>query len=258
MKKNNSDNKAVTTIKVERTKNYDQFFLMEDNRGVKFIKPELKELMSSHGFLPPCAIWAFEDDDGSLVIFDGQHRYYTAKELGEWLYFIRWPIPEGLDVAKFNSTSKNWSNMDYLERYCQEGMKDYIYLKQFKEEYGLGLSNCIQLLASGYASDGGASCGFKEGKFKVKYKNFAERVAGLVSYGKQYFSHANHAYFVGALAKCARVDDFNDDHFRKKMRTHCGLLEKRADTQSYIEDIERVYNYFCKKVTPIAVYAKAS
>lgn len=69
-------------------------------------------------------------------------------------------------------------------------------------------------------------------------------------------SFASTAFFVQALSRVIRVERFNTAHFKGKISTYVSLMDKQVDVQSYIQEIERIYNSQSRETIHLTFMAK--
>lgn len=68
-------------------------------------------------------------------------------------------------------------------------------------------------------------------------------------------SFASTAFFVQALSRVIRVERFNTAHFKGKISTYVSLMDKQVDVQSYMQEIERIYNRQSRETIPLTFMA---
>ena len=112
--------------------------LVDGNRPITSNVKKIAHAMMSpdtdqvEGFLAPIIV-----DKKTLMIVDGQHRYFAAMELWKesipyalavCYYEFRNPL---LAAIHFNNTSKRWTQENYVQAWIADGKKQYVLLKEF-------------------------------------------------------------------------------------------------------------------------------
>ena len=174
-------------------------------------------------------------------IIDGSHRFECIKELKLPLNYIKCKGYGLREVHIFNANSKTWTTDDYLTGYCNLGYKDYIGYRNFKNKYGFGHNECMQMLAESHNGD--AVKNFWNGKFKIKNLFEAERNAELIHMIKPYYSGYNRRTFVYAILTLLKKENFLFTEFLSKLKQQPSTLQDCHNVSSYIALIEEIYNY---------------
>ena len=112
-----------------------------------------------------------------------------------------------------------------------------------KDKFGHG--ECL-LLLSGWKKHNSVKSvnqNFKDGNFKIINYGEAVNAADKINRVKEYFLHYKTRWFVAALVKCFKNEEYDHDIFIKKLSGQSAKLMKQADTDSYLINIEMIYNY---------------
>lgn len=120
-----------TNFVTYKTTNYDIFKTLKGNRqlnelNVKSIVKSIEE----NGLLPSVAIV-----NEKMEVIDGQHRIEAMRRTENPVYF---QIREGYslkDCIALNVASRNWTAMDYIVSYAEQGNPNYERLKKAIETY---------------------------------------------------------------------------------------------------------------------------
>jgi hypothetical protein len=131
--------------KLQRTKNYSQFFYTKENRDVDILhlKPQhkaLRESMQQYGFLPAFPLMV-RTQNGRFAVVDGQHRLTFAKELGLEVFFVI--DDKDVNISAVNQAQANWSPKDYANRWAHAGRPDYVEAIAFANEHNAPLVHCL-------------------------------------------------------------------------------------------------------------------
>jgi len=236
--------------KLECTNKYDLFQGHITNRCDK-LKPDLVESMRKHGFLPSGAIHVRKIEGGKLEIVRGHHRWQTAKHLGLPVWYI---VDETAveNLEDLETLGQDWSVTDHARSKSVHN-DDYFTLLEFTKKHGLPIAAAANLLSGVQAS----AKKIKSGKFQVAEMDHAKEVVKvtdhLFSAGVKF---ARSAAFVTALSRCFRVPEFQASIVMHKGQNFPKLMEKRGQSNEYLEEIERLYNYASRKPIPLAFRAK--
>ena len=249
MSKTNGD-----VARLQVTKNYRLFHRSADNRPLDL--PAHKPLMNSmkeYGFLKSFPISVFRDDARRLVVKDGQHRLALAEELNLPVYYIidgaEW------DVAKVNSTPRTWAPKHYALTFAAKGKKAYGELLEFHEGHGIPITTCVALLTgatcfSNYKKD------FLGGKFVVKDREWAEKVASLYTSLIRSSKDVKSARLLEACMGCCRVDDFNGGRLIDNVSKCREKLLRYSTRDAFLAMLDDIYNFGRHKRMPLKFMAQ--
>jgi ParB-like nuclease domain len=235
-------------IQIYKTKNYDQFYLMEGNRTIneKHVQQLIKSMTEEEAVSP---IQVNE----RMEIIDGQHRYRALCHMKRPVYYY---IIKGADlksVQRLNSYSKNWNTEDYMESYIEAGNLNYIQYKGFRDMYKLPHTVNLMLLADAPLNRGTGKNyhtdeqKFKDGSFKIKDIDKAIDVAMKIEELAPFTSIYKARSFVYALMKCLKNKEFKWKQFVHKCSYQQKKLVRCSNVEQYMEIIEEVYNYNSKQ-----------
>lgn len=232
-----------TANRIVETKNYSLFRGHKINRCAT-AKKQLVQSMKENGFLDSNPIHAVKNGKG-YVIKQGHHRFIAAQEAGVPIKVVI--TADDGKLPQEYIPERRWSNTDILKAYADNGKKDYIYIKKFLKNYPMPVTSAIMLLSGHSLCDGGASGDsvkkFQIGLFKVNDYSGAERVGQLINFCHNYIKFAKRQSFISAISRVVRVDEFDDERFTKKVKSHHGMIQERPRYKEFIYEIEKVYNY---------------
>lgn len=130
--------------KVKQTSDYSIFKRSGQNRNISIPQVNrLRRSMYQNGFLLSFPISCIEDDNGSLIVTDGQHRLEAAKELNIPVHYVIEQRPVDPSVVP---TQKRWTMGDFINRYASAGDETYLYIKQVSEHFGVSNNTATALL----------------------------------------------------------------------------------------------------------------
>lgn len=169
-------------LQLRKTKNYDQFKKLSQNREVN--KRQVFNLEKSIEELDLTMFAPIMVKNNYII--DGQHRFEACRNMDKDIWYIELDHLDEKDIAKaitlLNSNAKNWSADDYLHLYCHLNKQDYLKVKQFMGEYGINSLSVAIFFLSGFNQYKSAiNKKFKDGNFIIDQRDFerAEQVGDL-------------------------------------------------------------------------------
>jgi hypothetical protein len=177
-------------------------------------------------------------------IIDGQHRFECIKDLGLPLHYI---ICKGYglsEVHMLNANSKTWNADDYLEGYCNLGLKDYLVYKDFKNKYKIGHNECMALLAGSHTI-GNKNKIFYSGHFKVTHLFEAEDIMDKILMIEPYYNAKGirRRTFIYTMVILMQNENFEFTEFLQKLKIQPTALQDCNTVDQYKLLIEEIYNY---------------
>ena len=146
---------------VYQTYDYEMFKIMVGNRTLVANK-KLEEEIMKYGQIKTIII------NKQNEVIDGQHRLQILRNLEMPVKFIIDKDAKINNVVSINSSSKTWTNTDYLNSYADRGFEDYKWLKIIYENNDISLP--LLICASNKKRKGTFSAlrkSFLEGEFKI-------------------------------------------------------------------------------------------
>ena len=225
---------------VYTTNKYDMFSFIEENRPVRDAHLDnIRDSIAIKQLPVPIVV------DKEYRICDGQHRFEACKELKKPIYYIQVPKMTIEDIQRLNADTKTWTMDDFLHSFCKKNRSEYIKYREFKEKYGFNHSECLVLL-SGWKRENKKKTinqNFKDGNFKVIDYGSAVSAADRITKIKKYFKQYKTRWFVSAMLKCFKKSEYDHSKFLKKLSSQSAKMMKQADTDSYLINIETIYNH---------------
>jgi hypothetical protein len=234
-----SATEQMTFSQVHTTTDYFLFKSIDGNRNInKLHLSRLKDSMQKNYLFTIILV------NENYEIIDGQHRFTVIEELGLPLNYI---IVKGYglnEVHILNATSKKWDAQDYMEGYCNMGLKDYLIYRDFKNKYGFGHNETMALLTNNNNNISGCKISsFYNGEFEIINLPEAERKADLITAIKPYFEGYKRKSFILAMLKLLAHPNFEFTELIVKLKIQPTALQNCSDINSYIALIEEIYNY---------------
>ena len=128
---------------IQSTKDYDKFTLIKGNRTL--IPGHVAKLTTSilqKNMLPQNPIIVNE----RFEVIDGQHRLEVARNNELEVYYIVVPGARLEEIIALNSNNRVWNNRDYINSYASQGDKDFLWLNEFIEKYGISVTQALVFL----------------------------------------------------------------------------------------------------------------
>ena len=233
------------------TTDYSIFKIMEGNRPLN--EGHILRLMASFQrkyLISPILV------NNDMFIIDGQHRYEAAKRLELPVYYRNDNAYTLEDAQILNSNNKVWNKKDYLESYCLLGIKPYVKLKEFMQNYPMFGIAASEIILTGSVSGSDIknstevkgvkyrkSKPFEEGKLQVGDIGRGYEIAGMICEYSEYFPEYNSRSFIRIMVSLFNHPKFRHDSFIKKLRIQPTSLRKCATAEQYRILIEDIYNY---------------
>ena len=227
-------------LKIESTKNYDQFKFLPGNRLLdeKHVL-RLITSMRQRDFLVPIAV------NSEMYVIDGQHRLEARKRLELVVpYYMIGDL--GLqEVQSLNAQQKKWSIEDFTNSFIRLGNKDYEIYKWFRDRYRLSHVESVAMLSGDElgVKNRNYSHIFALGGFKVKDLQGAKQRAEMLEQIAPFFDHYNQRSFVQAFLWLLTKKSFDFKTFLQRLEAQPTALRKCSEKDQYIDLIEQIYNY---------------
>ena len=239
-----------------RTFDYKRFKKVKGNRTIKpsKIRRLYQSITKGLNLLPYCPILVNKE----YHIYDGQHRFETAKANGWPIYFIICEeMSKPLQIAEMNANADSWNMRNYLDLHVSRESKEYIFFEKFVDKHNLGISTALALLDGKHVCAGGYGGAtrkkFCTGDMSIKSSNktFAQKVMSHVQDFKEYdnaeVSFTNSRDFVMAVATVTKLEEeetYSHDKMMKKMKKAASsIFVPCVDAKEYLRMLEAVYNH---------------
>jgi hypothetical protein len=247
-------------LKLQQTKNYNQFKKLSQNRKVNTrqvlnLENSIKELDLT--MFNPIMV-------KNNYIIDGQHRFDACRNLGKDIWYIELDHLKEQDIPRaitlLNSNAKNWSAEDYLNLYCHLGVQDYIKVKDYMKDFEMNSLSVAIYFLSGFSKYKSAiNKQFKNGEFEIctgdliraeeigqTYKAIKRTVETLYPLKKDSKFVSSNA-FLFAFAQITERVNFNHKNLISNLSvlTSNGqyALSTTDSTSNYYAQLAQVHNY---------------
>lgn len=236
-------------VKVYQTDDYKLFAQLDGNRSLnkKKIERIIKEIKAGNDILDLVPVLVRESKN-KLIVLDGQHRLEIAKLLKRPVHYILQIKDMTLhNVAKVNSNTEKWKDLDFINCYVTAGNNHYKRLEEFRKTYGMAVGVCLVLLKYGTVrSDGGGDAeamrmDFEQGRFEVKKYKEAVMLAEICQNFSAFPSWSSRP-FVMAISKILTAEKCDFDVLVKKYKEDPAKLTNQGNVKSYLSLLEEIYN----------------
>ena len=240
-------------MKIVNTRNYRLFDNDGENRPLDVATHKnLTQSMKEYGFLPCFPIIVARDGD-KLIVKDGQHRLAIAESLGLPVYYVE--AKTDFDIAKINSTSKNWIPRDYARKFATNGVKAYQEGIEFAAQHKLPITTAFSLLA-GTIHFSNFQVQFYGGTFKVKDRTWADAVASIYGPLTSMSKAVKNTRMLEACMAVCRVPDFDPKRLLGGAEQCREKLVAYSKRDAYLHMLEDIYNFRRKQLVGLKVAAE--
>lgn len=157
---------------IYKTSDFSKFKHLDGNRSDALRRaPKIMKSISKHGYIP--GIPVLIDENGG--IWEGQARVEACKELKVPICYT---VCNGLESSAFidiNISQTGWRLKDYIDGYADQGMDEYILLKQLLEKFPkfraveiCGIAG-NRIILNGFAANS-----IKEGRFAITKEQYSK------------------------------------------------------------------------------------
>jgi hypothetical protein len=234
---------------VYQTREYDKFKPLHGNRQLNLA--HINRLTESFKKVQLCCPIIVNE---KFEVIDGQHRLRVCIDLGlpiQYMIVKNYGLPE---VQVFNSNSHTWNKKDYLESYCQLGLRPYLQFRDFARAFpDFQIVVCGQILMDRQSVNrqlGTKKTGrfhskeFEEGKLVIADLDKATRTAKKIMDFKPFYKGFARKAFVAALITIFKHKNYNHERMMLKLKK-CPpdlKLVDMAKASFYIDRLENIYN----------------
>lgn len=234
------------SVQIHWTTDYGMFKFLRGNRDLN--EPKIKRIIKSvHdglSFFQYCPIMVNDD----MYIIDGQHRFAVCQQLKINVYYVIVHDFSLRQIAEMNNNASKWKDKDFLNCYMDVGIEDYKVLHLFAEKHDLNVRIAASLLMYGKvrskANDQTNRVDdFRDGKFKVRYQEEAERFMNKAFEFNPFTENWNTRSFLQSMEVLQASEKYNQEALIDKLSLHNLVVEQRSTYKEYLQHIEELYNY---------------
>lgn len=261
-----SQSQTQTGTKIYETTSYDVFSFITGNRDLNENKVnQLAGEIKTNGLLMPIMV------NGKYQVIDGQHRLMACRKINVPVqYFIR----ENATVetaANVNMAGSNWQNEDWINKYAEQGVPDYVVLRDWIKKcrvHGIRQGDAIKLAQNtarqgtySMYSDGvirktvstkrqaqngvkklyNAGSDIRLGKWQKGDMKLANNLLEIVLMFREFPFYCKSGFIV-ALIRVCRIPEFKPDSLLSQARKYRKLFSHQSSSDDFIEMFDEVYN----------------
>ena len=227
---------------IHTTTDYSMFSLLEENRNVGKLT-SLRRSMATKNMLNAFPLIVNE----KMQVIDGQHRLEVAKELGLQVFYIISSDVELHDVPMAAAAVSKWSNMDFCTHYAKKGVQPYAELLSILKMYPsvtFGLLSVAFALSGNHGMTGHSVSSFRNGTWRGATLPYIRRTLDICNRVSPVLKkEAWRRYFVGAVGRLVRWEDFDEELLIKKINSFPTEVVQCIDIRKTLEMLQSIYNY---------------
>jgi hypothetical protein len=227
--------------KVYMSYDYNQFTCLDRNRELNLAnKRKLMESMKEEHLLIPIIVNQY------YQIIDGQHRFFSAMELGLPIYYII-NHDYGIDqVIRANTVGVNWNKEDFLNSYVKQGIDAYVELEMIKEEFEINIGTLLSIIAEFKGqSNEYITTQFENGSLTIGDDLFGG--INFFLYQLQMFSDYSgykSSSFIKAFLKLYLYEEYNPSQMERQVKNMKGFDPKQRNLTCMLEELcKKVYSF---------------
>lgn len=225
---------------VFRTSNYKQFKRLDGNRKVPTRRVnKIKQSINEVGYIQSPIIV-----NENMEIIDGQGRVAALESLRIPVDYI---VVKGIGIKEcrsMNINQSNWTMMDLVESYAEEGNESYIYFHNLLKAYrGIGIVAVNNAVTGLSATNNDA---IKTGRF-VCTKDDYEKVIKILDYEMRFADivrkikgRADYIYI--AIGFCYQSECVDNELLFQKMSDKYERFLPSANLYQTLDEISKIYN----------------
>jgi hypothetical protein len=229
---------------VRETNEYDRFVLTEKNRAMKKLTTpkarELRESLQNEGWFDNATLLCTKEGS-KLIIWDGQHRFRLAIEQNLPVKYVIVNNPPK-SLAKLQSGVGTWNLEDYFNLHTNEGVENFQYTKSFAEQNNIPIPLATALLFGDLPGNSNSREEIKNGKFRIRDIDYAEKVVSMIHFMRGLTTLADHRAMISAIAKIVRTPIVEIERLKNKLSLNKGMIYNAHTTDGFLEMFDEIYN----------------
>lgn len=224
----------------QSTSDYRKFKIMGGNRRV--VKAHVKNIAESMALYPDIFKIKPILVNENLDVVDGQHRLAAAKMLKVPVWYEVVKNVGSNEAIIINNNQRNWSTLDYIRSYAQQGLSDYKeFLRIFNKHQGIPVYTVLRYTAgptSNLASQ------VRDGKLKMLTADMGdvllEELGELIEINPDFArTGASRMMFL-----VFQIKGYDHDRMIKKLNIATpSLIKLIGRAEDILRSLEDVYNF---------------
>ena len=217
-----------------------------NTEGNRPISPKaFKDVKSSVGLygLNSCPIAIKKGN--MFEIIDGWHRIRVAISLNSTITIIivEPPCDPNELMIALDTTMNNWTPNDFLNNGIEyHKNKDYLYLKELKEDTGVTVIALYKILAYD-KTDKANKEAFEKGSWSMTTKALGVKTIKYAEELKDYMYFSMTSDFIRGFVKCVNKKGYNQAHMVRQAKRYPQHLHRFKNPTEYVDMINKVYNH---------------
>lgn len=225
-------------------KDYSRFKKLIGNRDANKRKETIKKKILKVGYIMnPIVV------NEKMEIIDGQGRFEALKELDLPIYYC---ISKGAglkECQEMNLGTTNWTMMDFVNSYAEQGNDNYIRLKDtifhykqftWKVIYNISCVNYRDNGGDSYNSVNTGNYSYSE-EDKARVESILDKLKPFISISKKIGGRRE--MFLTAIAFCIEQNFINEDELARRILLKISDFAPTGNIRYCLEEIERACNY---------------
>jgi hypothetical protein len=227
-------------MNIQKTSDYGQFLAAAFQRPINESNVQkIMESMRENGFDYSTPV-VVKQVGKFLQIIRGQHRINAASRLGLPVYYI---IKNELDdTSAIETQNTAWTPSDIVAAWADTGMQNYVYLREFSNQYKLPISLAAVLLNNNDSREA-VRRDLVSGEFSITTGETALKVVEVLEAISEKWKFCKLIHFIGAIQSMFEMPNVNWKHFKKRMTASTVVPGKRTSILEYLNLFEEIYNY---------------
>lgn len=244
---------------IQETRNYSLFNLHKLNRTVNRDTKNFHELVKSmerFGFIDAYPLHVVRGAKNALILKGGHHRLAAAIELNIPVKYVVCD-DGGASVQEMEAGGPGkWKNVDYFESFCNQGLSDYVAVRDYCKRTGITIISAVSLFGGQVASGSNFTQKLIRGEFLIKNHKLPASVARISGVARDCgFSGYANKMFIAAISKTALTEAVDLERLGSRMKAHKYLLVKYPSVSGYMNMLEEIYNRNSKDRLPLVFLA---
>ena len=241
---------------VYETMDYEKFVTFKENREPDHVGLIVKSILDYGAIDKPIICTLHPDYPGKLVAVDGNNSRFARMQLGLPIPYVIIQDATPTEMTALNLVSRNWTGRNYVDLYATLGYPDYLIFRNMLTEYPdfsfRSMQFLLQLSAKNDQRDdmSGTNHSVERGLFKCRDTKRTLDIINYLESVKKIENGRSRIYradlFVIATIRLFNYAAFEPARALKKMEMFPFLICKQADTNGYLDMMEKIYNYHQK------------
>jgi len=232
---------------VRSTKDYDLFKRLNYNREIMMPRiDKIVESIKKHGFILPILI------NQNYMVVDGQHRLEAARKCNSEVLYIQFNITDEILpilISTVNTTSRNWSNEDFLNMWVSLDKETYVYMSNIVDRECLRISHLLRIASvTGNKENTLTKEKYRKGELTFTHGQ-REKIATRIKHlndirdsSESYKGFRNSGPFIAAILGVIINLDYDHKRMMRVLYESPGSIAKCKISADYTEVFSSLYN----------------